>query len=164
VAPRLRVRQGDITTFEGDAIVNAANESLQLRVGVAGAILQAGGPEIQDGCNRHGPIRVGDAAITPGGKLRVRYVIHAAVMSDEAITPEIVRRATESALRIAAEHGVARLAMPILGTGVGRIAVADAAGIMLDVIRTSPYADNIEVIVLFGYRNEDAEILEALVG
>jgi O-acetyl-ADP-ribose deacetylase (regulator of RNase III) len=54
--------------------------------------------------------------------------------------------------------------MPILGTGVGRIAVTDAAAIMLDVIRTSPYADNIEVIVLFGYRNEDAEILEALVG
>ena len=42
MAPRIRVRQGDITTFEGDAIVNPANEQLRLDVGVAGAIRQAG--------------------------------------------------------------------------------------------------------------------------
>ncbi|HET7040223.1 MAG TPA: macro domain-containing protein, partial [Gemmatimonadales bacterium] len=127
MAPRLRVRQGDITTFEGDAIVNAASQDLRLAVGVAGAIRQAGGPEIQAACDRHGAIKVGDAAITPGGKLRVRHVIHAAVMGDSAITTDIVRRATESALRLAAENGVARLAMPILGTGVGRIPVREAA-------------------------------------
>jgi O-acetyl-ADP-ribose deacetylase (regulator of RNase III) len=164
VAPRLRVRQGDITTFEGDAIVNAASHDLQLAVGVAGAIRQAGGPEIQDACDRHGPIRVGEATITTGGKLRVRHVIHAAVMGDGDITVDVIRRATESALRVASENGVGRLAMPILGTGIGRVPVRDAAETMLDVIRSSPYADNIEVIVLFGYRSEDAEAVEALVG
>jgi O-acetyl-ADP-ribose deacetylase (regulator of RNase III) len=164
VAPRIRVRQGDITTFEGDAVVNAANYQLQLTVGVAGAIQQAGGPEIQQACNRLGPIRVGEAVITTGGKLRVKYVIHAAVMGDEPISVETVRRCTESSLRLAAEHGVARLAMPILGTGIGRVPMADAAAAMLDVLRTSPFADNIEVVVLFGYRGEDAETLERLVG
>jgi O-acetyl-ADP-ribose deacetylase (regulator of RNase III) len=164
VTPRLRVRQGDITTFEGDAIVNAANYQLQLTVGVAGAILQAGGPDIQRACHDHGPIRVGEAAITTGGKLRVRHVIHAAVMGDDPITADTVGRATESALRLAAEHGLARLAMPILGSGVGRIPVQDAAQAMIDVIRSSSYADNVEVIVLFGYRPQDAELLEQLVG
>jgi O-acetyl-ADP-ribose deacetylase (regulator of RNase III) len=164
VAPRIRVRQGDITTFEGDAIVNAANDRLQLTVGVAGAIHQAGGPEIQEACIRHGPIRVGEAVITTGGKLRVHHVIHAAVMGDQPITVEVVRRCTESALRLAAENGVARLAMPILGTGMGRVPMADAAAAMLDVLRSSSYADNIEVVVLFGYRGEDAETLERLVG
>jgi len=164
VAPRIRVRQGDITTFEGDAIVSAANDKLQLSVGVAGAIQQAGGPEIRDACLRHGPIRMGEAAITTAGKLRVRHVIHAAVMGDQPITVEVVRRCTESALRLAAEHGLARLAMPILGTGIGRVPMADAAGAMIDVLRSSPYADNIEVVVLFGYRGEDAETLERLVG
>jgi O-acetyl-ADP-ribose deacetylase (regulator of RNase III) len=164
LAPRIRVRQGDITTFEGDAIVNAANYQLQLNVGVAGAIQQAGGAEIQDACTRHGPIRVGEAAITTGGKLRVKYVIHAAVMGEQPITLETVRKCTESALRLAAEHGVARLAMPVLGTGIGRVPMADAAAAMLEVLRTSPFADNIEVVVLFGYRAEDAETLERLVG
>jgi O-acetyl-ADP-ribose deacetylase (regulator of RNase III) len=164
VPPRVRVRQGDITTFEGDAIVNAANCSLQMTVGVAGAIKQAGGPEIQQECNAHGAVRVGEAVVTTGGKLRVRHVIHAAVMSDDPISHETVRRATESALRVAAERGLARLAMPILGTGVGRVSVREAGQAMLDVIRSSPHADNIEVIVLFGYRAEDAETLEQLVG
>lgn len=164
MAPRIRVRQGDITTFEGDAIVNAANDQLLLNVGVAGAIQQAGGPEIQEACNRLGPIRVGEAAITTGGKLRVRHVIHAAVMGAQPITLETVRKCTESALRVAAEHSLARLAMPILGTGVGRVPMADAAAAMLEVLRTSPFADNIEVVVLFGYRAEDAETVERLVG
>jgi O-acetyl-ADP-ribose deacetylase (regulator of RNase III) len=107
---------------------------------------------------------MGEATITTGGKLRVRHVIHAAVMGEGTITIEIIRRATESALRVASESGVGRLAMPILGTGVGRVPLRDAAQAMLDVIRASQYADNIEVIVLFGYRSEDAEAVEALVG
>lgn len=162
--PRIRVRQGDLTTFEGDAIVNAANDRLQLTVGVAGAIRQAGGPEIQEACDRHGPIRIGDAAITGAGKLKVRHVIHAAVMGDGPVTLDVVRRATESALRLAADHGVTRLALPVLGAGLGRVPLGDAAGAMLDVLRSSPYADDIEVVVLYGYRPEDAEALEALVG
>lgn len=164
MAPRIRVRQGDITTFEGDAIVNAANDRLQLAVGVAGAILQAGGPEIQTECDRHGPIAVGEAAITGAGKLPVRHVIHAAVMGDHAVTTDVVRRATEAALRLAADRGLARLAMPVLGTGVGRVPFADAARAMLEVLRSSPHGDALEVVVLFGYRPEDAEILEGLVG
>jgi O-acetyl-ADP-ribose deacetylase (regulator of RNase III) len=164
VAPRIRVRQGDITTFEGDAIVNAANDRLQLTVGVAGAIRQAGGPAIQEACDRHGPIQVGEATLTTAGKLRVRHVIHAAVMGAQPITTDIVRRATEASLRLAAEHGMARIAMPVLGSGVGRVPVVDAAQTMIDVVRASPYADNIEVVVIFGYRAEDAEILERLVG
>jgi O-acetyl-ADP-ribose deacetylase (regulator of RNase III) len=163
VSPRIRVRQGDLTTFEGDAIVSAANERLVLDTGVAGAIRQAGGPAIQAECDRHGPIRQGEAAITGGGKLTVRYVIHAAIMGDAPTDLTIVRRATAAALRLAAEHGVTRLGMPVLGSGVGRIPLRDAASTLLDAIRTSADADAIDVIVLFGYRTEDADVLERLI-
>jgi O-acetyl-ADP-ribose deacetylase (regulator of RNase III) len=164
MSPRIRVRQGDITTFEGDAIVNAANNHLVLGAGVAGAIRQAGGPTIQQECDRHGPILVGEAAVTGAGKLPVRHVIHAAIMGDEPASPASVRLATAASLRRAVELGVTRIAMPILGSGVGRIALREAASIMLDVIRNSPDADELDVIVLFGYRPADAEILEQLVG
>jgi O-acetyl-ADP-ribose deacetylase (regulator of RNase III) len=166
VAPRIRVRQGDITTFEGDAIVNAANTSLQLGVGVAGAIRQAGGPSIQAECDRHGPISLGEAAVTGAGKLQARYVIHAALMVSEAepVTADVIRRCTEAALRAAAERGVTRLGAPVLGSGVGRLPLREAAGVMLDTIAASPHADALDVIVLYGYRTEDAEELEALVG
>jgi len=73
---RIRIAQGDLTEFAGDAIVNAANNWLKLGAGVAGAIRKKGGPEIQAECDRIGPIRVGEAAITTAGKLPARYVIH----------------------------------------------------------------------------------------
>lgn len=162
MSPRIRVRQGDLTTFEGDAIVNAANERLSLDTGIAGAVRQAGGPVIQDECDRHGPLALGEAAITGAGTLPVRHVIHAVIIGSDPTTPAVVRRATAAALRLAAEHGIARLAMPVLGSGVDRIPMRDAAAAMLEAIRDSADADAIEVIVLFGYRPEDADILEDL--
>ena len=62
--------RGDITDLAVDAIVNAANSQLQLGGGVAGAIRTRGGPSIQEECNRIGPIRVGEAAVTGGGALK----------------------------------------------------------------------------------------------
>lgn len=162
--PRIRVRQGDITTFEGDAIVNAANTQLVLDKGVAGAIRQAGGPAIQQECAGYGPIGLGQAMITSGGKLAARFVIHAVIMGDEPTTPSTIRQATESALHLAAEHGATRIGMPVLGSGVGRMPLEDAARAMLSAIRNSPDADQVDVIVLYGYRDEHAERLETLLG
>ena len=51
---QLELVQGDITDLLVDAIVNAANEKLQLGGGVAGAIKRKGGPSIQEECNRIG--------------------------------------------------------------------------------------------------------------
>lgn len=116
---RIRVVQGDITEFQGDAIVNAANNYLKLGAGVAGAILRKGGPSIQEECDRIGKIRVGEAAVTGAGNLPVRYVIHAAVLGDEPASLETVRKATKSALEKAVELGLKTVAFPLLGTGVG---------------------------------------------
>src|ERR1700738_3777497 len=77
---KIALRQGDLTDADVDAIVNAANNDLMLGGGVAGAIRIKGGPSIQEECNRVGPIRIGEAAITGGGKLAARHVIHAASM------------------------------------------------------------------------------------
>ncbi len=80
ISERILIEQGDITEMDVDAIVNAANNDLWLGAGVAGAILRKGGDEIQEECNEIGSIPVGYAAITGGGKLKARYVIHAASM------------------------------------------------------------------------------------
>src|ERR1700728_1314812 len=85
---RLTLRQGDLTAAKVDAIVNAANNDLILGGGVAGAIRSKGGPSIQEECQRLGPIRIGEAAITGGGNLPARYVIHAASMALGGLTAE----------------------------------------------------------------------------
>jgi O-acetyl-ADP-ribose deacetylase (regulator of RNase III) len=75
---KLAILQGDITSLTTDAIVNAANNYLWMGAGVAGAIKQKGGKIIEEEAVSQGPIEVGDAVITSGGNLPVKYVIHAA--------------------------------------------------------------------------------------
>ncbi|HEX9730202.1 MAG TPA: macro domain-containing protein [Gemmatimonadales bacterium] len=162
--PRIEVRQGNITAYDGDAIVNAANNHLLLGAGVAGAIAAAGGPTIQQECDRLGPIAVGDAAITEAGNLTVRYVIHAAAMGDQPVSEASIRGATAAALRLGASHDVSRLAFPVLGAGIGGFAFARSAELMLDTIRTSAHADALEEIALYGFTAADAATLRRLVG
>src|SRR5262249_61324384 len=73
----IELAKADITTLTVDAIVNAANEALQLGAGVAGAIRLRGGPTIQEECDQIGHCATGEAVGTKGGNLRVKWVIHA---------------------------------------------------------------------------------------
>jgi O-acetyl-ADP-ribose deacetylase (regulator of RNase III) len=154
VSRRLTLVEGDITAQEVDAIVNAANSTLQLGAGVAGAIRKKGGPSIQAECDAHGPIEVGEAAITGAGDLPARFVIHAAGMSlgghaDEAS----VRSATRHSFALAAENGCATLAVPAIGAGIGGFSPQRCAEVMIEEARAHLDGDTpLEEIrfVLFG--------------
>jgi O-acetyl-ADP-ribose deacetylase len=129
---RIEIRQGDITEAETDAIVNAANNDLQLGGGVAGAIRRKGGPRIQAECDEIGTIPVGGAAITSGGNLKARHVIHAASMQLGGRTSaQALRNSTAHALRIAAQKGLKTIAFPAVGTGIAGFPLRECAEIML---------------------------------
>jgi O-acetyl-ADP-ribose deacetylase (regulator of RNase III) len=129
---KIVILQGDLTEMEADAIVNAANNDLILGAGVAGAIRRKGGEEIQRECSAIGSIPVGYAAITTGGKLAAKYVIHAASMQlGGTTTAEPLRRSTAHALRIASDHGLKTIAFPAVGTGIAGFPIQDCAEIML---------------------------------
>ena len=124
--------QGDLTEMDVDAIVNAANNDLQLGGGVAGAIRRKGGESIQRECDAIGSIPVGGAAITRGGKLRAGFVIHAASMQlGGETTARALRSSTAHALRIAAERELRSIAFPAVGTGIARFPLEECARIML---------------------------------
>jgi len=130
---RIRIQQGDLTEMNVDAIVNAANNDLILGAGVAGAIHRKGGEQIQRECNEIGSIPVGYAAITGGGKLKARYVIHAASMGLGGIrtTAKTLRTSTAHSLRLAAERHLKTIAFPAVGTGVSGFPMQECAQIML---------------------------------
>jgi O-acetyl-ADP-ribose deacetylase (regulator of RNase III) len=129
---RIEITQGDLTEMDADAIVNAANNELQLGGGVAGAIRRKGGPAIQMECDAIGTIPLGGAAITSGGKLKARYVIHAASMELGGRTSAAsLRSSTAHALRIAAQKGLRSIAFPAVGTGIAQFPVRECAEIML---------------------------------
>ena len=130
------IRQGDITDSDTEAIVNAANNELQLGAGVAGAIRRKGGPEIQAECDRIGPIALGEAALTTGGKLKAKHVIHAASMRLGGRTTEPnLRASTRNSLRRAAENGVKSIAFPAIGTGIAGFPIDRCAEVMLEEVR-----------------------------
>jgi O-acetyl-ADP-ribose deacetylase (regulator of RNase III) len=132
----LEVVEGDITAIEVDAIANAANNHLWMGSGVAGAIKRAGGEEIEREAVRQGPIEVGDAVPTSAGRLPARWVIHGAVMGQDLQTnADLVRRTTESCLRVADDVGAESLALPAFGTGVGGFPLAECARIMVNAAR-----------------------------
>jgi O-acetyl-ADP-ribose deacetylase (regulator of RNase III) len=132
IADQICLSQGDLTESDADAIVNAANNDLLLGGGVAGAIRLKGGPTIQRECNAIGSIPVGFAAITSGGKLKARYVIHAASMQLGGRTAgPALRSSTVHCLRIAAEKKLKSIAFPAVGTGIAGFPMRDCAEIML---------------------------------
>ena len=160
----LRVVQGDISTFQGDAVVNAANNHLRMGAGVAGALLAAGGGTIQDECDaivrRRGPIEVGEAAITGGGNLGVKYVIHAAAMGDHPPTSESIRSAVRSALELAVEQEIGSVAFPVLGTGVAGFPFDEAARILVEEVKAfTANLQGMETVVFYGYTPEQAATL-----
>jgi O-acetyl-ADP-ribose deacetylase (regulator of RNase III) len=129
---RIMFTQGDLTESNADAIVNAANNDLLLGGGVAAAIRFKGGAAIQKECNAIGSIPVGFAAITSGGKLKARYVIHAASMQLGGRTNgPALRSTTAHCLRLAADKNLKSIAFPAVGTGIAGFPMRECAEIML---------------------------------
>ena len=132
----VHIEQGDLTACAVDAIVNAANNNLVLGGGLAGAIRRKGGPEIQAQCDTHGPVKVGEAAITGAGRLPAKYVIHQASMRlGEQTTAEALRDSTRAVLKLAEQHDVRTLAFPATGTGIAGFDLRQCARIMLDEVQ-----------------------------
>ena len=112
----IELAKADITRIHVDAVVNAANEALQLGSGVAGAIRQNGGPTIQEECDHIGTCAVGQAVVTKAGKLPAKWVIHAVgpvwrggSFGEEMLLASAVlqalRRGEDRRLRLSAGHG-----------------------------------------------------------
>lgn len=115
----LRLIQGDITHRDVDAIVNAANSSLQHGGGVAGAIVRKGGQVIQDESNKISPVAVGHAAITGAGKLSAKFVIHAVgPRMGEGDEDSKLKSAMVSSLKIASEKKLLTISFPAISSGI----------------------------------------------
>lgn len=135
----LQIVQGDITTDEVDAIVNAANEHLAHGGGVAWAIVRRGGDVIQKESDKwiraHGPVSHAHPAWTSGGALPAKYVIHAVgpVWGDGDEDKKLADAVTGS-LRVADELKCASISMPAISTGIFGFPKDRAAGIIFSSI------------------------------
>ena len=129
---RIKLIEGNIALLDTEAIVNAANKSLILGGGVAGAIRNLGGPSNQKECDNIGPIEVGEAVITHGGNLKAKYVIHAAgPVYGEGEEEKKLKMATVNSLKIASKLKLKDIAFPAISTGIFRFPLKRCSEIML---------------------------------
>jgi len=145
---------GDITRLEVDAIVNPANSTMLMGGGVAGAILRAGGGEIQEEALKQAPVPVGKAVATKAGRLKAKHVIHAPTMGRPAmqIGRQNVELAVRGALECAKRLGVKSLAFPGMGTGVGGFDVDEAAEIMVnEIMKHIDEGTSLKHVILVGF-------------
>ncbi|MBI2589582.1 macro domain-containing protein [Candidatus Berkelbacteria bacterium] len=131
---RVTFVEGNIAKQVVDAIVNAANPHLRPGSGVSGAIHRAIGPELWTECQKLGHCETGQAVVTRGHTLSVRFVIHtvAPVYSHHAgQEAELLAHCYRSCLILAAERQVRSIAFPSLGTGTYGYPAAEATTIAI---------------------------------
>ncbi len=131
---------GDLTAQGVDAVVNAANDSLQHGGGVAGAIVRAGGIVIQEESDAwvrsNGVLAVGQAAVTTAGTMPARYVIHVAgpIYRPGQDNEGMLRAAVCGALDAAVGVGARSIAFPAISAGIYGYPVAEATDVLANEI------------------------------
>ncbi len=122
----IQIINGDITTIECDAIVNAANSTLLCGGGVDGAIHKVAGSELLEECRRlreekypYG-LPPGEAVITKAYNLPSKYVIHTVGPiwgGGNNGESEILYNCYFNSLLLAKENSIKTIAFPEISTG-----------------------------------------------
>ncbi len=134
---RIVAVEGDITTQEVDAIVNAANSTLLGGGGVDGAIHRAAGPDLLAFCRGLGGCPTGAAKISPGFRLRASWIIHTVgpVWRGGGHDEErLLASCYRASLELAAQHSVRIIAFPQISTGAYGFPAARACAVALQAI------------------------------
>lgn len=133
----VKVRPGDLLEVFTDAIVNPASPDGAMTAGLAGALKNAGGDNIEKEALSKAPIAAGTAVATGAGALSMLFIIHAPAVDGpgSASDAEKVRAAVSASLALAEELGLETVTVPGMGTGVGGLAPEVSAGAIVEAIQ-----------------------------
>jgi len=153
------VIQGDIAAQSADALVNAANTSLRMGSGVAGALKRAAGSGLNDEAVAKGPVDLGGVATTDAYDLDAEYVIHAAAMPPGGqATAESIRDAVRNALAEADALDCTSVVFPAVGCGIAGFDFEDGVRIICEEIDAFQ-PDSLTDVRLIAYSDDDFQAM-----
>lgn len=157
----ISIQKIGITKLSVDCIVNAANSGLREGGGVCGAIFrEAGSYELQKACDRYGGCDTGSAVITPGFKLKAKYIIH-------AVGPrwnggnygerDQLYNCYQASMRLAAENDCHTIAFPVISSGIFGYPKKEAWQVALGSVRDYQKThSDYKLDVIFAVLSDDA--------
>ena len=161
----IHVELSDITKFTGDAIVNAANNSLMGGGGVDGAIHRAAGLGLLQECRDLNGCATGDAKLTAGQKLPAQYIIHTVGpvwQGGDQGEAELLASCYRRCLEIALEHKFRSIAFPNISTGIYRFPKELAAEIAINTVKEALLASPELELHFFCFDEENFRIYKDL--
>lgn len=169
---RIEILEGDITTRDVDAIVNAANSSLLGGGGVDGAIHRAAGPELLEACRElrrttlPDGLPVGAAVATPGFGLPAQWVIHTVGPNRHAgqTEPALLASCFVESLRVADGLGAASVAFPAVSAGVYGWEPREVARVAFDAVESFDAANpnsSVELVEFVLFNSATADVFRS---
>ncbi|XP_012055699.1 PREDICTED: O-acetyl-ADP-ribose deacetylase MACROD2-like [Atta cephalotes] len=162
LAKKVCMWQGDITSLEIDAIVNAANSSLLGGGGVDGAIHRAAGPYLRKECATLKGCKVGEAKITAGYELPAKYIIH--TVGPQGEKPDKLKECYENSLILAKENYLRTIAFPCISTGIYGYPQRPAAKVAISTVKKFllDNKDIVDRVIFCLFLDTDKDIYEEL--
>ena len=152
MAGTLRIQKQSITKMDVDCIVNAANSQLRHGGGVCGAIFAAAGArDLQAACDALGHCPTGEAVITPGFKLKAKYIVHAVGpiwQGGNRNEESLLYSCYQNAMKVAYAKGCRSIAFPLISSGIYGYPVKDAWRVAIKAIQESPYDMDVTIAVI----------------
>lgn len=135
--------KGNLTRYLTDVVVNASNEELKHIGGLAYALSQAAGPQLQRECDdlvrKHGPVWPGCAVITGAGNLPCKQVIHAVGprwdSSEKDKCVRLLKKAVRESLQLAETYNHRSIAIPAISSGVFGFPLKECASSIVTAIK-----------------------------
>lgn len=170
----LHIVRGSITDFDGDAIVNAANEGCIGGGGIDGEINYLGGSALHEARRNlpllDGGIRcaTGDAKITISGELPCKHVVHAVgpnfcCDADMSELLDLLKDAYKNALARAQEYGLKSVAFCILSAGIFRGSCPLKTVIKTAIDTIAEHAGNLENVGICAFTTAEFDVAQSCV-